>query len=126
MGTSGFSTNPTERRVQEYFHQLGYKSIRGGWPDFVFYKFNKLTKKNDYTFIEVKTPVKTGNSYYRKEVRHLISRQQKRIRRVFLDLDLNYNLILGFNDDGTPNIVTKHLRKAIRKAAGEKIPNYNE
>jgi hypothetical protein len=85
------SHNQTEAQVQNYYHSLGYQSLKRGWPDFCFYK-NRRKGKGEYIFVEVKR--KNQNS---------IKVCQRNIKNIFTELGLTYKVAFGLKEDGTPN-----------------------
>jgi len=96
------SRNETEAEIQNYYHNLGYQSIRRGWPDFVFWKKGKDNKK-EYLFIEVKKPIVSGSPFARKRRNRLITPPQRKMKNIFLDLGLDHRVCFGLLPDGTPN-----------------------
>ncbi|MAH46458.1 hypothetical protein CMI37_11540 [Candidatus Pacearchaeota archaeon] len=79
------SNNVTEKEVQEYFHDLGYHSIKRGWPDFCFFK------GKDIIFVEVK-----------RSDQNTIKSHQRRIKNIFKKLGLDYRVAFGMKD-GKPD-----------------------
>lgn len=111
------SGNKTELAVQNYYHELGYQSIKRGWPDFCFWK-SLPGGKRKYIFVEVKKPVVPGSPFSRKKKnRQPVTPAQRRIKNIFLDLGLDYRVAFGLLPDGTPDFrvnvagINRHLKK---------------
>jgi hypothetical protein len=114
------SINKEEAKIQEYYHSLGYQSIRRGWPDFCFWKKGE-SGKNEYIFVEVKPPLEIppGTPFRRKRSkRPPITTYQRRMKNIFTDLKLDHRVSFGFLPDGAPNFRTD--RKGINKKFKEK------
>ena len=89
--------NKFESKVQEYYIKKGYLFLSRGWPDFIFYKLWNYKKGGipqgiDIQFVEVKRNNQTT-----------IKPAQKRMKKLFKLLGLDYKVCFGVNDDGSPN-----------------------
>ncbi len=72
--------NKTEGKVKKRYLKEGFKSLRCGYPDFIFYK-DINGKISDVEFVEVKT-------YSNK-----LSKEQKICKRILESLGLTYKII---------------------------------
>jgi len=72
--------NKIEGRVKKSYIKKGFKSVRCGYPDFIFYK-EKNGKISNVEFVEVKT------------CNDKLSKEQKICKMILESLGLNYKVI---------------------------------
>jgi len=76
-------TTKEEKEFQMKYEKKGYKCIRKGYPDFIFYKEDKKGNILEVRFIE------------HKKNNDCLSNEQKIFKRIAEFLNLNYNLFRG-------------------------------
>jgi len=81
----------SEMRVQQSYLERGYKSLREGSPDFVFYKTDSDNNIKDVLFVEVKTNgdhLRANQALYAKILRSVGARYKLENVNLAKDYDL--------------------------------------
>ncbi len=107
--------NDNEKIIKEEFESKGYKTLRKGHPDFVFYK-EKDGKIKDIIFVEVKT-----NS-------DKLTTEQLKYSKIIKSLNLNYKIIKKQNEINKidPIKISENNKKELDKLKIHPRQSYDE
>ena len=98
-------TTSNEDLLKEKYLKEGYKCIRKGYPDFVFYKEDLEGNTTDVRFVEHKLN------------RDILTKEQVIFKKICENLNLNYSIVRekDFEEETTTLVVSKKLRDFLDK-----------